>query len=287
MLEKYQSFFAENGITSTSANHLCNLAREYASNAKIDITGINFVKTSVSSLTANIKPIVLNAAVDNVTTISDIFDKISKANAFVAYMQEAIKAKNDMFAKITSMSVAAYCQEFGNTFPETPVREKYKTFDDFFSELDIKSKTEYYALEAEAAVIGKAIHPGGSFHNARQQMFEAAASPAYISGDKVYHRDISVSKEDVENLYFELQKKHRSIEAKLNSIKNSIDLKTKEYNTSVDSEYAKKYNIYATQVELLNNDFTNWKNAELKRINKLKIVIPNALKETYDFLNNL
>ena len=58
MLEKYQSFFAENGITSTSANHLCNVAREYVANAKADISRIRFVKISVSSLNADIQPIV-------------------------------------------------------------------------------------------------------------------------------------------------------------------------------------------------------------------------------------
>lgn len=66
MLEKYQSFFAENGITSTSANHLCNVAREYVANAKADISRIRFVKISVSSLNADIQPIVLNDAVDEI-----------------------------------------------------------------------------------------------------------------------------------------------------------------------------------------------------------------------------
>lgn len=287
MLEKYQSFFAENGITSTSANHLCNVAREYVANAKADISRIRFVKISVSSLNADIQPIVLNDAVDDTAVIVESLDKIAKANAFVAYMQEAIKAKNAAFAEIERMPISTYYKEHDIELPDSPTRGDKKSFEDFFSELDIKAKAHYYALEAKAAIIGKTIHPGGSFHEARQQMFEAFASPAYIEGDKVYHRNISVLKDDVEEVYFELQKKHRAIEAELNSIKNSIELKVKEHNAAVDAEYSKKYSEYATQVQSFTNDFTNWKNAELKRINKLKIAIPDSLKETYDFLSNL
>lgn len=273
MLKRYQSFFAEDGITSTSANHLCNVAREYVASAKAEISRLRFVRTSVSSLGADVHPVILNDAVGNVIVISKNLDKIARVNAFVAYMQEAIKAKSAAFAEVESMILCTYCEENNVELPESPKRGDKKSFEDFFSELDIKSKSHYYALEAKAAIIGK--------------LFEAYDSPAYIEGDKVYYREVNVSQDDVEGLYFELQREHRSVEAELNSIKNSIELKVKEYNAAVDTKYSEMCSKYAAQMELLTSRFTNWKNAELKRINRLKISIPNSLKETYDFLSSL
>lgn len=287
MLKRYQSFFAEDGITSTSANHLCNVAREYVASAKAEISRLRFVRTSVSSLGADVHPVILNDAVGNVIVISKNLDKIARVNAFVAYMQEAIKAKSAAFAEVESMILCTYCEENNVELPESPKRDDKKSFEDFFSELDIKSKSHYYALEAKAAIIGKTIHPGGAFHEARAKLFEAYDSPAYIEGDKVYYREVNVSQDDVEGLYFELQREHRSVEAELNSIKNSIELKVKEYNAAVDTKYSEMCSKYAAQMQLLTSRFTNWKNAELKRINRLKISIPNSLKETYDFLSSL
>lgn len=287
MLEKYQSFFAEDGITATSANHLCNIAREYVALAKADMSRLSFIELNVGTLGSNVAPVVINHAVGNITGISDYIDKISKSNAFIAYMQEAIKAKNAMFLEIQHMRLEEYVKDKGIKMPESPDSGDHKSFDDFFADLNIKEKARYYAIEAEAAVVGKAIHPDGPFHVARKNMFEAMAAPAYVEGDKIYYRNITVEQEDVEKLYFELQKRHRALEAELNSIKNSIDLKVKEYNAAVDNDYAVKWNEYSVEAKAIQNEFSNWKNKETKKIGKLKIAIPEALKESYEFLSNL
>lgn len=287
MLEKYQSFFAEDGITATSANHLCNIAREYVALAKADISRLSFIELNVGILGSFTAPVTIHHSVDNIAGISDYIDKISKSNAFIAYMQEAIKAKDKMFDEIQNMGLEEYVKEKNIKLPECPCLGDHKSFSDFFSELNIKEKSRYYALEAEAAVVGKTIHPDSPFHVARKNMFEAMAAPAYVEGDKIYYRNITIEKEDVEKLYFELQKRHRALEAELNSIKNSIDLKVKEYNAAVDNDYTVKWNEYSVEAKAIQNEFSNWKNEETKKIGKLKIAIPEALKESYEFLSNL
>lgn len=287
MLKKYQSFFAEDGITATSANHLCNIAREYVALAKADISRLSFIELNVGTLGSIAAPIIINNAVGDITSINNYIDKISKSNAFIAYMQEAIKAKNAMFQEIQNMHLKEYIKEKGINAPKQACLGDHKSFDDFFSELSIKEKARYYAIEAKAAVIGKTIHPDGPFHEARKNMFEAKAAPAYIEGDKIYHRNITVEQEDVEKLYFELQKQHRALEAELNAIKNSIDLKVKEYNAALDNDYEVEWNRYSVEAKAIQNEFSNWKNEETKKIGKLKIAIPEALKESYEFLSNL
>lgn len=93
MLEKYQSFFAEDGITSTSANHLCNIARERIASDKAKIAQLNFVTLAVGVLGSDKPLTVIRKGTENAEEVNTCIRNISKSNAFIAYMQEAIKAK--------------------------------------------------------------------------------------------------------------------------------------------------------------------------------------------------
>ena len=97
----------------------------------------------------------------------------------------------------------------------------------------------------------------------------------------------AVKQEEVEELYFELQKQHRAVEASLNAIKGSIDQRVAEETAKLDTETAVKFKQYSNEIELLNKQFTTWKNEEISKIGKLRIIIPNELKDTYDFLSSL
>lgn len=287
MLEKYQSFFAEDGITSTSANHLCNIARERIALDKAKMAQLNFVTLAVGVLGSDKPLTVIRKGTENAEEINTCIHNIAKSNAFIAYMQEAIKAKKDLYSTVMSMQFEEYLKVKNIEEPLCPKRGEKKTFDEAFAEMSIKEKCHYYTLEAEAAAIGKIIHPDGAFHIAREEMLKALSAPAYIEDDKVYHREIVADQEKVEALYFELQKKHRAVEAELNSIKNSIDVKVREYNTALDSKFSVEYNEATTKLTALHNDFANWRNEEGKRINKLKIAVPKALQESYEYLVNL
>lgn len=269
-------------LTSTSANHLCNLAREYVTGLKTELQNTKFVSTSVI---IDGKPILLEKETNNPNDIITKLETISQANAFVAYFQEAIKVKNDLYSSTQNLSLEEYASQHSKTIPTKPLRTPHKTFKDFFKELTIQEKARYYTLEAEAAAIGKAIHLDGFYHNARQQMFNALSFPAKVIEDKVYQYTPSTT--NVNDVYFQLQNKHREAEASLNAIKNSINLKVQEYNTACDLQYSQEYTKYDSEYQALYNEFINWKNQELKRIQKLKIEIPNMHQKMYDFLSNL
>lgn len=284
---KYESFFGVDGITCTSAGHLCNIAREYIQSAKIELTNLSFIETSIKPLDSNSKPVITKIATGNLDHINDLINKIIKSNTFIAYMQEAIKAKKAKYDIIKLMSFDRYC-ELNNINPALPPKERIKRkFEDFFNEMSIKDKARYYSLEAEVATIGKLIHPEGSIHDARNEMLEANSKPAHVEDNIVYFKTIMIDPNRVEELYFNLQRKHRSLEAELNAIKNSIETKVKEYNDSIDLAYAKEYEQYTKTHDSEIGKFTVWVNAELKRINELKIAIPSSLMESYTFLSSL
>lgn len=287
MLEKYQSFFSEDGITSTSANHLCNVARESIASAKYKLAQLSFVETSVNILGNNGPDSIVTKATPDIAIIEKCIDIISKANSFIAYMQEAIKAKDKLYTVLNDIDIKTYCKELGQSIPELPSIGEKKTYENFFNELSIKDKAHYYKVEAEASTIGKIIHPDGALHEARNQMFDAEFKPGIIKDDKIYHRKIVVDQKDVEEIFFNLQSRHRALEAELNAIKNSITTKVNEFNALVDSKYSADYKEYLLKFTPLQNEFVEWKNTEIKKNAKLKIAIPNSLKESYEYLSTL
>ena len=53
MTEKNKVFFAADGITATSANHLCNIGKEYVASAHSRLDNIRFITTTVETLSAD------------------------------------------------------------------------------------------------------------------------------------------------------------------------------------------------------------------------------------------
>lgn len=291
MLKKNEVFFATtagDGITATSANHLCNVGKEYVAAALSHLENTRFITTTVESLGADTRVTLSQGMTSaDISSLKDEIDKIAEINAFTAYMREAIKAKEEEHRRVHNMSFQDWCKQEGITCPEYPTSLEYPTFEDILGELDIKERNRYYSLGAEAAVIGKLIHLRGAVHSAREKLFNAMSNPALIDGDKIYRHIASVKVGDVEEFYFELQKRHRAVEASLNAIKGSIDQRVAEGITKVDTIKATRMKEYVDTTKELSNRWEAWKNETVNKIGKLRIVIPNELKDTYDFLSSL
>ena len=86
-------FFAENGLTSTSANHIANLAKEAYQNLENELNSICFYTTKVSLLGTSTKEVLHygNQLID-VTKL----DKIAELKSLIAWLREAIKAKEQL-----------------------------------------------------------------------------------------------------------------------------------------------------------------------------------------------
>ena len=109
MKECNKQFFSDKGITSSSANHLANIAKETAEQIKSELNNINFLKTTVSLLGSK-DPQLIKDGISNedLETIQDKLQVVIEANAFIAWVREAIKAKDDEITAIKSMSVESY-----------------------------------------------------------------------------------------------------------------------------------------------------------------------------------
>lgn len=290
MKECNKQFFSDKGITSSSANHLANIAKETAEQIKSELNNINFLKTTVSLLGSK-DPQLIKDGISNedLKTIQDKLQVIIEANAFIAWVREAIKAKDDEITAIKSMSVESYYSDvlqLGVMNSELMYPKEIKD-SDILANWNIKERNEYFSLEAEAAVIGKFIHPEGSYAKARKKLLNnnekvVEKSDSYVL---VYESTPTVDVNKEEEVFFKLQKKHREVNAQLNKLKSRITneklaLQVEENNKVVEHN-SKVRDIRQKYTDLLNE----YRTKETDRIAKLKIVIPNELINIYNRLN--
>lgn len=86
-------------------------------------------------------------------------------------------------------------------------------------------------------------------------------------------------------VFFDLQKWNRENERELNRIRYAVDLKVRERLNAANATRREKISANQAESERRQTLFADWQNKETERISQLKIVIPEALQETYDMLS--
>lgn len=285
-MKKDLIFFGENGLTSTSANHVANLAKEFIQSKQTALDNVCFYKTQVGLISsAETKTIKDGNSNEELEQIPSMLMNIAQAKSLIAWLREAIKARETITKELNSFTLANYCKMKDIEYPSEPIRGHVLTEDEYFGSLGIKERNRYYQLETQAAVIGKYIHPDGVYADAREDMKKKSHAPHSVSGTGrdalIYTYDITVDPELVESKFFELQNKHREIQSQLNSIKFECQKAIDESETKVNAEYEAAYKEYLAKLGIVNAEFVSYKKKQSVEIGKLKIVIPDSLKVIY------
>ena len=99
-------FFGEHGLTSTSANHLANIAQEKIVSNEAKLRNLNFVTTTVDIVGSPADSgKVINKGYDEAQLgeIRGLLAEIADMNAFCAWIREAIRAKDTELEDLTEM----------------------------------------------------------------------------------------------------------------------------------------------------------------------------------------
>jgi len=296
MKEKNKAFFGENGITSTSANHIANIAKEYVQHLQNENAAVAFLDCKVLLIASkDCKTITVTHGMksDILKKLPENLQKIIEANSLIAWLREAIKAKDTELQNISALDFDAYLKAENIDRPVRPQKTNYDfvEFDDILATLSIKEREEYYGLETKCAAIGKFIHPDGSFSKARKELQQSILQPMKVQGEgqnaMVYEHTPTVEPKEVEDLFFNLQNEHRNAQASLNAIKFKIQQRVDEINQKENGRYSFDTAEYNNAFKKLQIDFTAYKERERAELSKLKIVIPNSLTGIFELLNTI
>lgn len=277
-------FFGEEGLTSTSANHVANIAKEYYQSLETELEATSFIKEEIAIVGSLEKTEVNKGTPEILKVVDDYMNKIIAAKSLIAWLREAIKLKGTLLKQLSTY----VSDEYRNL--EYPTRPIQKTKEDILETWDVKDRERYLTLETECAVIGNYIHQRGSYSKAKKELFDKTVKPVEtnIQGrDTIitYYSPI-VDKDDVENKFFDLQKRHRSAQAELNSLKTRLENQVRELENENARNYMKALEEYKSKKDSLHEADKLYMEEQTKRIEKLKIVIPQHHRYIYDILMN-
>lgn len=293
-------YFANEGMTSTTANFYANIAKELQNAATERLNSVKFFKTSVAVIGSKEKQL-MEAGNESLDFIPDDLKTLAEMNAFCAWVREAIKEKESQMTTVNRGSIETWAKAMGielPVMPEYPRDPKIPSETDVINSWDINKRNKYLRLEAFAATLGKYIHPDGAYSRARKRAHTAINNPITKEGtgrDMVlYYTESSVNIKSVDDMFMALQDQYRGYEQELNQMKAEIKDTVNNLTREAYDSHAKecdKYNelsrAYNTAWGDLRTQFTTWRTNELERISKLKITIPSALKETFNKIKEI
>lgn len=290
-------FFKKEGeegvaLTSTSANHIANLAKEYIQGVETQLNNICFFNVEVALVGSTGKNIIQTGRTSEVLTkLQSMLEGVAQAKSLIAWLREGIKAKENLIKDLQNISLEDWCEEYEVVKPVAPTYGHVLTEVEYYASLPIKERNRYYQLETEAAVLGKYIHPDGHLSDARKELKDKLQHPHEVDGKGrdalIYTYTPTVFIVEVDNVFFELQKKHREIQAQLNAMKYSCEQAISESTNKVNTEYMAASQKYQAELKDVLGAFKTWKDEKSQEYSKLKIVIPNSLLGIYNTINSL
>ena len=291
-LAKYDVYFGENGLTSTSANHVANLAKENTQQWDTTLSSLSFIYTTLSVIGSPESHVVNKGTKDEfVGIIPTIAEEIGDCNALISWLREAIKAQESVVNYIKALGFEELCGMLNIEIPQKPKKLVPKNEDDVEAEMSIKERNRMLTLNAKSAAIGKLVHPDGYLSKARKEYYEKRNNPTKVIGDGrdtlIYSYDVNVDSKTVDDLFFGLQAQHRQLQSELNGYRYKIRKAVEESEAQTNETNMERQKAYVREIEQIEHQVSAYRMELLKQAGNLKIVIPNDLKSIFERINSL
>lgn len=290
-IETNSVFFGEKGLTSTSAQHIKDMAGHMNENLKEQLNGIRFVTDEVKLLGSQSKEVLAKGwDVTQLEQVENVLDTIAQTQSLQAWLGEAIRVKNILSQGIKNYTFRTWIIDNELELPETKA-VKVLTEEEWLNSLDIKTRNRYLTLQTICAVYGQFIHPKMPMDKAKKYLQTRLNEPVEVTGSGrdslVYYFTPSVEQSKVDEVYYQLQAKHRTAQAEFNKLKHEYEVALDEYrqkqidaNEEIQAQSNTLMNEYLNQYQKEHQEMT-------VKIRGLKIQIPDHLKDIYETVNKL
>lgn len=290
-IETNSVFFGEKGLTSTSAQHIKDMAGHMNENLKEQLNGIRFVMEEAKLLGSQSKELLVKGWDKfQLEQVENILDNISQAQSLQAWLGEAIKVKSILSQYIQQYDFRTWRIDNGLELPEVKRIEEL-TEKEWVNSLDIKTRNRYLTLQTICSVYGQFIHPKMPMDKAKKYLQTRLNEPVEVVGSGrdslVYYFTPSVEQTLVDEVYYKLQAKHRTAQAEFNKLKHEYEIAADEYRQKqIDANEEIKAQIEAFMDKYL-NQYQKEHQEMVVKIRGLKIQIPDHLKDIYETVNKL
>ena len=293
-------YFGEEGMTSTSAQHVSAMANVMVQDVKQHLMGLRLYEKSIRVIgDVECKVEEVN---NTLPEISDGVKQICKANALIAWLREAVKEREQAQQYIQDMTLDKWMELQGiekPTSPQPPMMPKinfqdYKTILD--TGLSVKEYNRFVELNSALAVYGEMIHDKGLLTRQKNELARIMQNPTEVKESgrdtiiTTYKVDVNIGV-DLDKLYTELQSDYRKLQAEKNGIEAKFSNLAMDYQTRKMEEWKAAKAQYDRDLTRVNSELVGiqtqmqeWKKQRLEELAALKIIIPNDLKALYKSL---
>lgn len=279
------AFFGQQGLTAASANHIADIAKESYQAVEKRLSSMDFHKTTVVLIGSSDETVIsYGMSAEQFAGIRDGINEIVELKRLIAYLREAIKAKE----KLAEEAGEIGSSELEQLLDSKPEKEPDLIAQDVIDSWNIKERNHYLSLQTKCAVIGKFIHPDGALSEARKAYMERLSTPKAVKENGkdtlVYTYYPNVEGEEVESMFFALQAEHRSAQAELNGMMHEIEKTIAADKEEKSRRWSAALEQWKADVDLKREDLNRERNRKRKEVEALKIVIPDNLRPIYEKL---
>jgi undecaprenyl pyrophosphate synthase len=293
-------YFGEEGMTSTSAQHVSAMANVMVQDVKQHIMGLRLYEKSIRVIgDVECKVEEVN---NTLPEISEGVKQICKANALIAWLREAVKEREKAQQYVQDMTLDKWMELEGiekPTSPQPPMMPKIN-FQDYNTILDtglsVKEYNRFVELNSALAVYGELIHDKGLLTRQKNELARIMQNPTEVKESgrdtiiTTYKVDVNIGV-DLDKLYTELQSEYRKLQAEKNGIEAKFSNMAMAYQTRKMEEWKAAKSQYDRDLTRVNSELVGiqtrmqeWKKQRLEELAALKIIIPNDLKALYKSL---
>lgn len=290
-------FTTEEGMTSTSAQHVSAMANVMVQDIKQNIMGLRLYEKSIRVI--GDAEVTVETVNNTLPEIAESVKRICKANALIAWLREAVKEREQAQKYVSDMSLDDWMKKQGIEKPVSPEPpqmprinfQDYKTILD--TGLSVKEYNRFVELNSALAVYGEMIHEKGLLTRQKSELARIMQNPTEVKESgrdtiiTTYKVDVNISA-DIDNLYTELQSEYRKLQAEKNGIEAKFSNLAMDYQTRKNDEWKAAKAQYDRDLQKVNSELVGiqtqmqeWKKQRLEELAALKIIIPDALKPLY------
>lgn len=291
-MEKDKIFFGAEGITTTSANHIANLAKEAYQSLESKLNNAVFYTTEIGILgSCNTNTLKEGIEQEFLDELEGNLMQIASYKSLIAWLREAIKAKERLISEAQKLTDVEVAKILNITLPDMPVRYPRLNEDEIIATWGIKQRNRYYYLDTICSTIGKYIHPNMGFSNAKEDLIKILSERHKAQGNGrdtiIYSYTPTVRLKDVEHTFFALQEKYRGYQAELNSMKHQIEVAIQDDEREKTLKEEDETKQYKVECNAIFPQLSKYKNDTIKAMQSLKIVIPDSLKGIYSTISEM
>lgn len=290
-------YFGEEGMTSTSAQHVSAMANVMVQDIKQHIMGLRLYEKSIRVI--GDAEVTVETVNNTLPEISDGVKQICKANALIAWLREAVKEREQAQQYIQDITLDRWMELQGIEKPASPVPPMMPkiNFQDYKTILDtgfsVKEYNRFVELNSALAVYGEMIHDKGLLTRQKNELARILQNPTEVKESgrdtiiTTYKVDVNVAV-DIDKLYTELQSEYRKLQAEKNGIEAKFSNLAMDYQTRKMEEWKAAKAQYDRDLTRVNSELVGiqtqmqeWKKQRMEELAALKIIIPNDLKVLY------